>query len=579
MTHTDGGRAQQIAFLLQQALSHLSRNQFDPAEALLQHVLSLQNNHADALHLFGQMRKVQKRYVEAETFYRRTLTVSPRRAEAHCHLGQLLHAMERHDESATALREALRLKPDLVEAAQELTSVLIMLEQDQEAETVARAALARLHDNPRRAATLKHNLGIALSRQHRHEEALAEFQAAQGLVPDLPKADYNRGDTLQMMGRLSEAEDAFRHALARDLLDLKAHRDLNQLLYRMSRPDFLNSYDEAVCKHPKNVALLVEKGKFLLLSEHCEEAREMFSRALTLAPDNYTARDGLGTALTKLGRFAEATLEYERLLAANPTNADVHCNIAGCLLRAGDAGKSIVLLQQALALAPNSQFALALWGLCLRQMNDAREEALNDYEKFVQVYDLEAPEGFADMQCFNEALNAHLTRLHVDCREPINQTLRFGTQTSGALFAVSCEIVESLKRRLDDAIMIYISRLEKCETHPLLARRGSSFAYAGSWSTRLSNSGFHTNHVHPLGWISSAYYVTVPDVVADEHDTQGWLKFGEPHFDAGFDAPVRRTVRPVSGRLVLFPSYMWHGTVPFLSSQPRTTIAFDVVPR
>jgi hypothetical protein len=29
---------------------------------------------------------------------------------------------------------------------------------------------------------------------------------------------------------------------------------------------------------------------------------------------------------------------------------------------------------------------------------------------------------------------------------------------------------------------------------------------------------------------------------------------------------------------VLFPSYMWHGTVPFESFQSRITVAFDIVP-
>jgi hypothetical protein len=37
-------------------------------------------------------------------------------------------------------------------------------------------------------------------------------------------------------------------------------------------------------------------------------------------------------------------------------------------------------------------------------------------------------------------------------------------------------------------------------------------------------------------------------------------------------------VQPVPGRLVLVPSYRWHGTVPFQSGDPRLTIAFDVVP-
>jgi hypothetical protein len=43
--------------------------------------------------------------------------------------------------------------------------------------------------------------------------------------------------------------------------------------------------------------------------------------------------------------------------------------------------------------------------------------------------------------------------------------------------------------------------------------------------------------------------------------------------------PVRRTIEPRPGLLVLFPSYMWHGTVPFHSQQSRTTIAFDAVPK
>jgi hypothetical protein len=38
-------------------------------------------------------------------------------------------------------------------------------------------------------------------------------------------------------------------------------------------------------------------------------------------------------------------------------------------------------------------------------------------------------------------------------------------------------------------------------------------------------------------------------------------------------------VKPKPGRLVLFPSYMWHGTVPFTTDEARMTIAFDAVPK
>jgi hypothetical protein len=59
---------------------------------------------------------------------------------------------------------------------------------------------------------------------------------------------------------------------------------------------------------------------------------------------------------------------------------------------------------------------------------------------------------------------------------------------------------------------------------------------------------------------------------------EGWIKFGEPGYDVGLKDPVRRTVQPRVGRLVLFPSYTWHGTIPFHAPQDRTTIAFDAVP-
>jgi hypothetical protein len=68
----------------------------------------------------------------------------------------------------------------------------------------------------------------------------------------------------------------------------------------------------------------------------------------------------------------------------------------------------------------------------------------------------------------------------------------------------------------------------------------------------------------------------VPDTVKDESAKEGWIKFGEPNFDIGLTP--RRTIQPVPGRLVLFPSYMWHGTIPF-HGEARTTIAFDAVPR
>lgn len=67
-------------------------------------------------------------------------------------------------------------------------------------------------------------------------------------------------------------------------------------------------------------------------------------------------------------------------------------------------------------------------------------------------------------------------------------------------------------------------------------------------------------------------------LASDEATREGWLQFGQPLEELGLGLPPRRVVRPQPGHLALFPSYMWHGTVPFHEGEPRMTIAFDVQP-
>jgi hypothetical protein len=37
-------------------------------------------------------------------------------------------------------------------------------------------------------------------------------------------------------------------------------------------------------------------------------------------------------------------------------------------------------------------------------------------------------------------------------------------------------------------------------------------------------------------------------------------------------------ITPLAGKLVFFPSFLWHGTAPFESTHKRLTVAFDIAP-
>jgi tetratricopeptide (TPR) repeat protein len=604
----------QLRMLLKEALARIDARDSAYAENLLAQILSEQPNEPDALQLMGLVRRAQGRDEEAEDFYRRSLAEKPEQANVHHNLGNLFITLERYDEAISELKEAIRLKPNYIAAhlnlgraysetaqfaaaekcyrkalwlspgdlfaLQCLAGALNDQQKPREAETILRKALAARPADPRHVATFEHNLGVSLKMQHRLEEALKLFKSAQAKAPDLPLIDLHRANALELVGRVDEAVDSYRRALAREPRDLQAHRDLNRLLYRLGRDDtFLRSYDDAAALFPDSGHLPLAKGNFQFLREDYPGALESFERAAQMLGSSCTPHDGLAVVFARMNKFDDAIREHEIAVKLESQNAPLWRNFAETLMRAGEPKRALAAAGHALAIEPMNQGVLAYWGTALSMLQDPRAENLNDYERFVQVFELDPPEGYSDMISFNRDLNAYLDHLHGDRREPLDQTLRKGTQTRDNLFGKGYDLVERLRARIDEAIGIYISRMADDELHPLLGRKRMNFEYAGSWSARLSDCGFHTNHFHAMGWISSAYYVAVPECVSDTEAKQGWIKFGEPSFDASLKNPIRRTFQASPGKLVLFPSYMWHGTVPFHSQQTRTTIAFDVVPR
>jgi hypothetical protein len=84
--------------------------------------------------------------------------------------------------------------------------------------------------------------------------------------------------------------------------------------------------------------------------------------------------------------------------------------------------------------------------------------------------------------------------------------------------------------------------------------------------------------MHPEGWLSSACYVSLPACIRDDQAKPGWFKLGQSNLALGTRDVPDKYIEPMVGTLVLFPSYMWHGTMPFEEATERLTVAFDALP-
>jgi hypothetical protein len=167
-----------------------------------------------------------------------------------------------------------------------------------------------------------------------------------------------------------------------------------------------------------------------------------------------------------------------------------------------------------------------------------------------------------------------LRQLHLMQHHPPEQSLRGGTQTQGHLFLRREPEILAIKALVADAVRQYVAGLPAfAEGHPLLGTARGLLHFEGAWSVKLASQGFHVVHTHPHGWISSAFYVALPEHMGEGH--AGWLQLGAPPPDLRVDLPPYAEIQPKPGRLALFPSTMWHGTVPFDDGE-RLTIAFDM---
>ncbi len=560
----------------------------------------------DAVHLLGLIRRRAGDLVEAEALLRRAASMAPQNAEIRINLGNLLRARGALRDAESEYRSALRLEPASRTARLALARVLndgaahdaaadeagrLLEANDRDAEAwvalgVARRAQGRLPEAEsayRRALALRpdyavarHNLGALLGQLSRAEESLEHLDRAAALgVRDRP-LHFNRGRALIELGRFDEADAALEAAVRLAPGDAEAQVLLAKLRFMRGDPGFARDLETASRSEPRLRATLAD---ILRRAGRFEDSAGIL-RAM-IDTDGWTAGTATGLAVTlqEQGRPADALAHARAAFAARTDDSDVAETLIALLLQLGEAGEARPLIAGQRRRQPLDQRWLAHEATAARLLGDPRYKLLFDYGRFVRPYDLEPPPGYGSIEAFNADLVDRLGALHGQGfrTHPLDQSLRGGTQTARSLLADPDPRIRSFLEALREPLAAYQAAIGHDAAHPLLERNVGPSRVVGCWSVKLQRSGFHVNHVHPEGWISSAYYVEVPDEVQDPDARSGWIKFGEPRFPTPGAEPAH-FVQPRAGRLVLFPSYLWHGTTPITGDQPRMTIAFDAVP-
>ena len=575
---------------------------------ILEVLLARTPDEPEVLQLIGMVLRSQGKHTEAEQYLRRSLRAAPDRAHVHSNLGNLLAHQQRHAEAIECYRSALAIAPDYADAWYNLGTVALRtgdantardaLERVVAAQPgIAKAWAALGHayralSNPDRSrhaylqalrADARHrgaHHGLALlARQERElPTALQHIDRCLELSSTDAELHLSRGNILIDMG---QHEAALRPIAALSSFDPTMSRLTRRSTTRSGSMAMLHSTWRATKARwsavPAAVDLHVDLAHRLILLGRAAQAQRHLADQIAKGIESASMHHALGRALASQGEVAEAYGHVQHALALDP-QPRFRLDAARLCLIENHTAAALAHIDAVLKSSPDDQVAIAYRGVCWRQVGDAREPALNDYSRYVRTFDLPAPRGYSSIEDFNRDLAQALAHLHRAQQAPADQSLRGGTQTLDDLFATRLPLVDALRGKFEAAIGEYVRDLPAGDDHPLLRRKSVAFRFAGSWSVRLARTGHHVNHVHSQGWISSCYYVRVPQASADTTRQAGWLKLGETDLNLAHRERIGRMIQPREGMLVLFPSYMFHGTTPFDTDEERITVAFDVVP-
>jgi uncharacterized protein (TIGR02466 family) len=424
-----------------------------------------------------------------------------------------------------------------------------------------------------------HNLAATLGDMGRGAGSKAASEQAFKRGLDVAETWSVYARALLSVGELDAAEEAYIQSLRRNRADVEMSTELANVIW-MRRGDMASAQgvlDGAFRAGAPAGILLISKAKLLEASGDQAAAANLLAQGVERLPGEMSVLLAATQAAVETGAMGAAQRFIAMALQQAPDRPEVLNQATIVQLAAGRADEALKTAKRGLAIDPNNQ---SLWGwaaTAARALGDPLYEEVCDYEQVVRAYQIETPAGWPSLEAYLADLAASLERMHPFTLHPFHQSVRHGSQTMQPLLGSDDPALVAFFQAIDKPIREYMAHVG--QGADVLRRRNTGrYTLDGAWSVSLKPGGFHKDHFHPQGWLSSAFYVQTPDRALDAGDRQGWIRFGRPPLKLDPPLEAAHYVRPQPGRLVLFPSYLWHGTEPFTTDEKRLTLAFDAVP-
>jgi len=396
-----------------------------------------------------------------------------------------------------------------------------------------------------------------------------------------------------------------------------------------------NCYEKAIKINPNYSDAYHNLGAIFQELGDFKKAIDCYEKTIKINPNYASAHSNLGNVFNELGEYKKAVDCCKKAIEINPNYASAHNNLGNAFKKLENYKKAIVCYELAIKVEP--KYFLANYNLgkvyrergkleeainCFKKVNTTSSRAellectyfwdnLKNYSKMLEKLVTQDPlnlrvstiaayvskkknikniypfcknplnfvfiknlkNELSPINNFSENLFANLNKIQ-SVWEPTSYTTKGGYQTLGNLFDGKNSEIEKLQKIIENEIINY-KKMHKDSNDFFIKKWPTKSKFRG-WNVKLFKQGHQKSHIHPNGWLSGVFYIKIPNQL---NKNEGAIKFALSGYDYPDDENLPNFIHsPKIFDIVLFPSSLFHGTIPFSSQEERQVIAFDLVP-
>jgi uncharacterized protein (TIGR02466 family) len=452
---------------------------------------------------------------------------------------------------------------------------------------------------------LHHVLSLALDQQQKYPEAIQSYERALSLQPNMPELWFNLAIAQTNVGNLAQAEQSYRQAIKLQPQFFEAHGNLGTVLQRQGKlGEAIASYRQGLSINPQDARGYFNLGTALRDEGSLNDAVESYQKAIALFPNYTDAYNNLGETLRDRGDMDDAVKHYQLALSLNPNHPGANYNMGEFLYLAKKYDEAVAFFERSQLddWQPRAMYCLykaerfedfksrldhvvtttkhtAPFMATLSTHYAINFGVEDPYNFCKNGFDFVYQEPIAELAEPNSPLLKQLLIdiENTDIAERVQGMLINGKQSAGNLFKRPEASFRRLGELVKQEFMRYKARYAGADCE-LIKSFPNQLEFTSSWYVKMRRGGYVDKHIHEVGWISGAVYLVLPQQRQDP--TEGCFEYGThgDNYPQKHDNFPSAIVSPRVGDIVLFPSSLFHRTIPFNSDEQRICIAFDLKP-